>query len=1066
MTMQDLPPVKIGANNQVLPDPKDLVTGTLYRVPNDGAVILIFKASGVGATLSIKRRAIGPSGIEDSVFAELAVGNDWVFGPFPPVLYSDSLDFTVLTGSATCIPLQLTPIVTRPATLEAAKGEQGDQGPVGPEGPEGAQGPQGLRGPQGTEGAQGVPGETGPRGLQGKQGDKGDAGATGPTGGTGPMGMPGQKGDKGDKGDTGAGVQGPQGLRGLQGPQGQKGDKGDKGDTGPQGPAGGAIEGSVSTDGTLTGAGTHSDPLKVANPLTPEQSAQIGKTNTADEIVGKLEGQTGDSRLDFNALKNRPSGGGSGGGGLESVATGPTLVGNGTEDSPLGVNAGGTTQDVGTSNAGGSSDSIARRDHRHRGAARVHRHAYTDIDNRLSLSNANPVNSGTTPGPGVGTTAARADHNHAIAAGGGGGGGSDSFINSATFADGVLTLGYSDSKDNLTVDIPSSGSSDTSDFIVADVGAIDLSQPWIRIVDSIDEVTWTDPMVSIDMDALAGRELIIYNSSGSPLTADVRIIFDFQHSTDSYDRPGASFTIKNLADRPLSQWYAAPGAGGGGVGDGTQVQYNVGVDKTAYVEMDVISTRPIAKVYHVETAGTAASYAPQEIADYRIFDFTDGTQNLLLHPAGQTFTLANSVSATLERTEGRIIQMVSSGDNAVKLYVAANAEADIAGKHIIVQNGTQNAIPLVMLGSAVQNSPWTTGDEVAAGGSRLIAFILNSNTGNIQVAISDYDPTNSTDGTADYANKKFVREAAAVKSYPIQLTGPYWDVDMSGGETDILIRPKGQGQTYAGAKVIDLQDILNGTQILRVISTASQVVNVRIYANAKSWVVNKTLDVENLTQHPINLIFGPDLVPGNSPLTEGTIPKVIDHSRGTFLGWSLDSEGNLLTAMTQQGPLGGGVGDFASKDYVDDRTGGPRRTAEVAFAFADAHDRWQDTGIAIENGAWYMAELVRKANGVNYPLGSFSGWGLFDATAKRRTSGGIAITSWVTEAAVYVPFAHPDRQSNDRVRSGTIALSRMSDDPTSESGPWTLCLAWYPQTASAATLDAAQTPTHIRLYAW
>ena len=81
----------------------------------------------------------------------------------------------------------------------------------------------------------------------GPQGPKGDQGDTGPTG---------PRGEKGDQGDTG-----PAGARGAVGPQGPKGDQGDKGDPGS------------------------------------------GGSDTASEIVTKLEGLSGTARLDADAVE-------------------------------------------------------------------------------------------------------------------------------------------------------------------------------------------------------------------------------------------------------------------------------------------------------------------------------------------------------------------------------------------------------------------------------------------------------------------------------------------------------------------------------------------------------------------------------------------------------------------------------------------------------------------------------------------------------------------------------------------------------------------------------------------
>ena len=124
--------------------------------------------------------------------------------------------------------------------LPGEKGEKGDQGEIGPEGPKGDVGPQGEQGPKGDKGDTGPQGPEGPVGPQGEVGQQGEIG---------PQGEQGPKGDKGDTGPQGdVGPQGPKGDTGLQGPQGLQGIQGEKGDTGPQGPKG--DKGEPGKDGT------------------------------------------------------------------------------------------------------------------------------------------------------------------------------------------------------------------------------------------------------------------------------------------------------------------------------------------------------------------------------------------------------------------------------------------------------------------------------------------------------------------------------------------------------------------------------------------------------------------------------------------------------------------------------------------------------------------------------------------------------------------------------------------------------------------------------------------------
>ncbi|MYD94235.1 MAG: hypothetical protein F4Y02_11220 [Chloroflexi bacterium] len=69
----------------------------------------------------------------------------------------------------------------------------------------------------------------------------------------------------------------------------------------------------VASDATLTGDGRSSHPLTVANPFTDDDEAHLdgieaGATadQTAAEIIGAIEGETGNARLDAQALRNYP----------------------------------------------------------------------------------------------------------------------------------------------------------------------------------------------------------------------------------------------------------------------------------------------------------------------------------------------------------------------------------------------------------------------------------------------------------------------------------------------------------------------------------------------------------------------------------------------------------------------------------------------------------------------------------------------------------------------------------------------------------------------------------------
>ena len=97
----------------------------------------------------------------------------------------------------------------------------------------------------------------------------------------------------------------------------------------------------VSSDSTLSGTGVSGSPLRVANPFTDADETKLDGieagaevNDSAGEIVSKLEGLTGNSRLEASAIRNLPSGGG---GGLSSVSTDDTISGDGTSGSPLAV---------------------------------------------------------------------------------------------------------------------------------------------------------------------------------------------------------------------------------------------------------------------------------------------------------------------------------------------------------------------------------------------------------------------------------------------------------------------------------------------------------------------------------------------------------------------------------------------------------------------------------------------------------------------------------------------------------------------------------------------------------
>ena len=453
-------------------------------------------------------------------------------------------------------------------------------------------------------------------------------------------------------------------------------------------------------------------------------------------------------------------------------------------------------------------------------------------------------------------------------------------------------------------DLPAGGSGGGD--VALDVGTYNVAQPWIRIANDVTGISWNTQMVSANIDDLRGKRLVIYNSNANELTQPVRIIFDYQGGTANFEKADTTFTILNLTNEPLSQWYGANGTGDGAVRSG-QVQASVASNLQALVTMNVVSGVAIGTVSHIES-----------------------------HP---------------------------------------------------------------------------------------------------------------------------------VTSYPPHLTGTYWDIDCSGGETDILIRPKGQGQTFAGAWVIDLQDVLDSTKILRINSTRNQVVNLRIYANAKSWIVGKSMIVENLTKHNINLILGPDLVPGSSALTVNSIARVIDYSRGQYVGFSLDNDGNIVESITQEGTQGGGIGDFASKDWVNDRLS-PDTIGNEPFALLDFWNKWLNTGIRVEQDFWYQIELSRLTDpdnptqpGSTYPLTLFNSGGLWRATAFNTNPNGDVITDadWAN-GVDGVKFSLPNVVAVGGVARIGVLVFRIFNEATNNR---LLCVAFRPEPGT--NFNARDVPTHVHL---
>ena len=110
-------------------------------------------------------------------------------------------------------------------------------------------------------------------------------------------------------------------------------------------PSGGGQTGglaAVASDSTITGDGTHDDPLSVANPFTLTDNTKLTgiedratRDQTPAEIVAGLSGLSGASRLPASAVQGLPAGGGNGG--LTAVSSDASLSGSGTDTDPLRV---------------------------------------------------------------------------------------------------------------------------------------------------------------------------------------------------------------------------------------------------------------------------------------------------------------------------------------------------------------------------------------------------------------------------------------------------------------------------------------------------------------------------------------------------------------------------------------------------------------------------------------------------------------------------------------------------------------------------------------------------------
>ena len=99
----------------------------------------------------------------------------------------------------------------------------------------------------------------------------------------------------------------------------------------------------AATDATVSGDGTASSPLSVANPFTPAEKTKLAsiegsatEDQTPQEIRDALQTLASDDRLDASAIKNLPTGTG-GTGGIASIFTNNSLLGSGTSADPLRV---------------------------------------------------------------------------------------------------------------------------------------------------------------------------------------------------------------------------------------------------------------------------------------------------------------------------------------------------------------------------------------------------------------------------------------------------------------------------------------------------------------------------------------------------------------------------------------------------------------------------------------------------------------------------------------------------------------------------------------------------------
>ena len=108
---------------------------------------------------------------------------------------------------------------------------------------------------------------------------------------------------------------------------------------------------------------------------------------------------------------------------------------------------------------------------------------------------------------------------------------------------------------------------------------------------------------------------------------------------------------------------------------------------------------------------------------------------------------------------------------------------------------------------------------------------------------------------------------------PQQQTG-YLTIDFSDGKSNLLIRPRAQttqGNGVSNPVILASEDV--DGQVLQLQSLRTSGITVSIFAAAVADVDGLTFYVQNYLNAAVPLVMGPALVPGNAPLTVGSIPQ-------------------------------------------------------------------------------------------------------------------------------------------------------------------------------------------------